>query len=47
LSWNKEQSVIELFEIQKIIMKFDKNLISWNNGIFERLIMSKKDSSFV
>lgn len=43
---DKDISILR-FEIQKIIMKFDKNLISWNNGIFERLIMSKKDSSFV
>jgi len=40
----KDISILR-FEIQKIIMKFDKNLISWNNGIFERFIISKKDDN--
>lgn len=38
---DKDISILR-FEIQKIIMKFDKNLISWNNGIFERLIEAKR-----
>jgi hypothetical protein len=34
---DKDLSVLR-FEIQKIIKKFDKQLISWNNGIFEKLL---------
>jgi hypothetical protein len=35
----KDLSVLR-FEIQKIIKKYDKHLISWNNGIFEKLLVA-------
>jgi hypothetical protein len=35
----KDLSVLR-FEIQKIIKKFDKHLISWNNSIFEKLLIA-------
>lgn len=34
---DKDLSVLR-FEIQKIINKFDKQLISWNNGIFDKIL---------
>jgi hypothetical protein len=37
---DKDVSMLR-FEIQKIIQKFDKNLICWNNGIFENLLIAK------
>lgn len=40
---DKDISVLR-FEIQKIIMKFDKHLISWNNGIFDKFLYATKDS---
>jgi hypothetical protein len=30
------------FKIQEIIMKFDKHLISWNNGIFDKILIAQK-----
>lgn len=38
----KDVSMLRI-EIQKIIMKFDKHLISWNNGIFEKLLFLQKN----
>jgi hypothetical protein len=35
----KDLSVLR-FEIQKIIKKYDKQLISWNNSIFEKLLVA-------
>jgi hypothetical protein len=35
----KDLSILR-FEIQKIIKKFDKYLISWNNSIFEKLLIA-------
>jgi hypothetical protein len=34
---DRDLSVLR-FEIQKIINKFDKQLISWNNGIFDKIL---------
>jgi len=40
---DKDISVLR-FSIQKIIMRFDKQLISWNNAIFEKMLSAKKES---
>lgn len=31
------------FEIQKIIMKFDKDLVSWSNSIFDKILLAQRD----
>jgi len=38
---DKDPSILR-FEIQKIISRFDKQLISWNNGIFDKILIAKK-----
>jgi hypothetical protein len=38
---DKDLSILR-FDIQKIIMKFDKQLISWNNAIFEKMLTFQK-----
>lgn len=43
LNFVKDKDVCMLrFEIQKVIMKFDKQLISWNNSIFEKLLYAQR-----
>ena len=37
----KDASMLR-FKIQEIIMKFDKHLISWNNGIFDKILIAQK-----
>ena len=39
---DKDISMIRI-QIQKIIMKFNKQLIGWNNSIFDKMLHSKKD----
>jgi hypothetical protein len=39
---DKDVSMLR-FEIKKIIMKFDKDLISWCNGIFDKILLTQRD----
>lgn len=39
---DKDVSMLR-FEIKKIIMKFDKDLVSWCNSIFDKILLTQKE----